>query len=312
MDSTKIEAPKRKRKNTILGRLSREWPLHLMLIPGVVLIFYFSYIPMYGIIISFQRFNIAMGFNSPWVGLDNFRFLFTQQHFLRTIPNTLHIALWKIVLMIIVPVTFSLLLNEIRNLFLKRVFQTIIYIPSFISWVILAGVMMEILAPSGIVNVFLGWFGIEPVWFLGDPDVFRWTMIWSDVWRNFGFGTIIYLAAITSIDPNLYEAATIDGAKRFKQTIYITLPMMMPIIMLMSILSLGNVLSAGFDQIVNLYSPIVYVTGDIIDTYIFRLGLQNAQFSMGAAVGLLRSLISAVLILASYYLADRFAGYRVF
>ena len=283
-----------------------------MLLPGVVLVFIFNYIPMYGIVIAFQRFNIAMGFGSPWVGLDNFRFLFTQQHFLRTIPNTLFIALWKIGLMIIVPVAFALLLNEIRNLFIKRVFQTIIYIPSFISWVILAGIMMEILSPGGIVNSMLGGVGVGPIWFLGDANVFPWTMIWSDVWRNFGFGTIIYLATISSIDPNLYEAATIDGAKRFKQTIYITLPMMMPIIMLMTILSLGNVLNAGFDQIVNLYSPIVYVTGDIIDTYIFRLGLQNAQFSMGAAVGLLRSIIAAVLILISYYLADRFAGYRVF
>jgi len=283
-----------------------------MLVPGVVLVFIFSIIPLYGLIIAFQRYNVAMGFGSPWVGLANFEFLFSQPDFVRTIWNTLFIASWKIVLMIIVPVFFALLLNEIRNVFFKRLFQTVIYMPNFISWVILSGIMFEILAVSGIVNQFLGIFGVQPIWFLGDENVFRWTMIFSDVWRSFGFGTVIYLATLTGIDQGLYEAAHMDGANRFKQTIYITLPMMMPIIMLMSILSLGNILNAGFDQIFNLYSPIVYSTGDIIDTYIFRVGLEQAQFSLGAAVGSFRSLISAVLIAISYYLADRFAGYRVF
>jgi len=302
----------RRTKVTVATRLLKEWPLHLMLIPAVVLIFIFNYIPLYGLVIAFQRYNVAAGFNSPWVGLANFEHLFNQPNFVRTIWNTLFIAGWRIVLMIIVPVSFALLLNEVRNVFFKRVFQTIIYAPNFMSWVILAGVMLEVLSVGGIVNQFLGIFGVEPIWFLGDEDVFRWTVIFSGVWRDFGFGTVIYLATLTSIDPGLYEAATMDGAKRFKQTIYITLPMMMPIIMLMSIMSLGQILNAGFDQVFNMYSPIVYSTGDIIDTYIFRVGLEQAQFSLGAAVGLFRSGISAVLIAVSYYLADRFAGYRVF
>lgn len=299
-------------KRSFFARMCREWPLHLMLIPALVLVFIFSYTPLYGLIIAFQRYNVAMGFNSPWVGLDNFRNLFSQPNFVRTIWNTLFIAGWKIVLLIVVPVFFSLLLNEIRNVFFKRVFQTIIYVPNFLSWVILAGVMIELLRVDGVLNQLIGFFGLGPVWFLGDESVFPWTMIISDVWRSFGFGTVIYLATLTSIDPGLYEAAVMDGAKRFKQTIYITLPLMMPIIMLMTILSMGNILNAGFDQIFNLYSPIVFSTGDIIDTYIFRVGLEQAQFSLGAAVGLFRSLISAVLIALSYYLADRFAGYRVF
>ena len=288
-----------------------EWPLHLMLIPALILIFIFNYVPLYGLVIAFQRYNVALGFNSPWVGLANFEHLFSQPNFVRTIWNTLFIAIWKIVLMIIVPVSFALLLNEIRNVFFKRVFQTIIYMPNFMSWVILAGVMIEVLALGGIVNQFLGVFGTSPVWFLGDENVFPWTLIWSDVWRGFGFGTVIYLATLTSIDPGLYEAATMDGARRLKQTLYITLPMMMPIITLMSILALGNILNAGFDQVFNLYSPIVFSTGDIIDTYIFRVGLEQAQFSLGTAVGLFRSVISGVLIAISFYLADRFAGYRV-
>jgi len=293
-------------------KLKRQWPLYFMLLPGVAAIFIFNYVPLYGIIIAFQRYNVAMGFNSPWVGMDNFTHLFSQPNFVRTIWNTLFIALWKIVLMIIIPVFFSLLLNELRNRFFKRTLQTLIYIPHFMSWVIMAGILTEILAPTGIVNQFLGIFGVEPIWFLGDERVFPWTMIISDVWRSFGFGTVIYLASLASIDPGLYEAAAMDGARRWKQTLYITLPMMMPIIMLMTILSMSNVLNAGFDQIFNLYSPIVYSTGDIIDTYIFRVGIEHAQFSLGAAVGLFRAVISGILIAASFYLADRFAGYRVF
>ena len=292
--------------------LARQWPLHLMLVPGIILVFIFSYTPLYGLVIAFQRYNVALGFGSPWVGLDNFRNLFAQPIFLRTIRNTLFIASMKIILGIIVPVFFSLLLNEIRSRFCKRFFQTIIYIPNFLSWVIMAGLMIDILSPDGIVNQFIGFFGAGPVWFLGDANVFHWTIIISDIWKSFGFGTVIYLATLTSIDPGLYEAATVDGARRLKQTLYITLPLMGPIIALMSILSLGSILNAGFDQVFNLYAPIVYSTGDIIDTYVYRLGIQNAQFSVATAVGMFKSLVSTVLILISYYMAGRFAGYRIF
>jgi putative aldouronate transport system permease protein len=283
-----------------------------LLIPGIIAILIFNYVPLYGLIIAFQKYNPAMGFASPWVGMENFRRLFMQPNFVRTIWNTFYIAIMKIVLGIIVPVVFSLLLNEIRHNGTKRVFQTIVYMPNFISWVILSGVMMDVLSLDGIVNATLGKMGVAPISFLGEPSVFPWTMIISDIWKSFGFGTVIYLAALTSIDPGLYEAAIVDGAKRWKQTIYITLPMIMPVVVLMTILSLGNVLNAGFDQVYNLYSPIVYKTGDIIDTYVFRLGIQKAQYSVGTAVGMFKSVISATMILLSYYLADRFAGYRVF
>jgi len=292
--------------------LSRQWPLHLMLLPAVVLVFIFSYIPLYGLVIAFQKYNVALGFGSPWIGLDNFRSLFNQPNFVRTIWNTLFMASMKIVLGIIVPVIFALLLNEIGNRFFKRFFQTIIYIPNFLSWVIMAGIMIDVLHNDGILNRGLGFLGIGPIWFLGEEKVFPWTMIISDIWKTFGFGTVIYLATLTSIDPGLYEAATVDGAKRWKQTRYITLPLMMPIIMLMAILSLGNVLNANFDQIYNLYSPITYSTGDIIDTYVYRVGIENAQYALATAVGMFKSLISGILIAASYFMADRFAGYRVF
>lgn len=292
--------------------LRKQWQYHILLIPAVVLVFIFSYIPLYGLIIAFQKYNPAMGFNSPWVGMENFEYLFRQPGFVRTIWNTFFIAVMKLIGGIIVPVTFALLLNEVRSTRIKRTYQTIVYMPNFLSWVIMAGVMIDILATDGAVNAVLGIVGLGPVNFLGDNSIFPWTMIISDIWKTFGFGTVVYLAALTGIDPGLYEAAIVDGAKRWKQTIYITLPMLMPTVVLMTILALGNVLNAGFDQIYNLYSPMVYKSGDIIDTYVYRLGIQQAQYSVGTAVGMFKSLVSGVLICASYYLADRVAGYRVF
>jgi putative aldouronate transport system permease protein len=253
-----------------------------------------------------------MGFNSPWVGLKNFAFLFHQPNFVQTIWNTFYISFFKILLGILVPVFYSLLLNEVSSRQLKRFFQTIVYIPNFLSWIIISGVFIDILSNNGIVNQMLGFVGIKPITFLGEASIFPWTMILTDTWKSFGFGTVVYLATLTSIDPSLYEAAVVDGAGRWKQTVHITLPLMMPIITLMAVLSLGNVLNAGFDQIFNLYSPIVYRSGDIIDTYVYRLGIQKAQYSYATAVGMFKSVISAILIMASYYLADRFAGYRVF
>lgn len=295
-----------------LAKLKKQWPYHLMLLPGVILVFIFSYIPLYGLVIAFEKYNPGLGFSSPWVGLENFKYVFSQPNFIRTIWNTFYIAIFKLIGGIVVPVAVALLLNEVLHDKLKRVFQTLVYIPNFLSWVIMAGILMDILATDGIVNKALGAMGIDPVNFLGSPSVFPWTMIVSDIWKGFGFGTVVYLAALTGIDPGLYEAAMVDGAKRWKQTIYITIPLLMPTIILMGVLSLGNVLNAGFDQIYNLYSPVVYETGDIIDTYVYRLGLQQAQYSVGAAVGLFKSVISCIMVVLSYVLADKLAGYRIF
>lgn len=292
--------------------LKRQWQYHAMLIPGVILTFIFAYIPLYGVIIAFQEYNPGMGFSSPWVGLDNFKFLFSQPAFVQTIWNTLFIAFFKLIGGIIVPVIVALLLNELASEKIKRIFQTLVYIPNFLSWVIMAGVLIEILSKSGAVNQVLQMLGFESVNFLGDPNTFPWTVIVSDIWKGFGFGTVVYLAALSGIDPGLYESAMMDGAKRWKQTIHITLPLLMPTIILMLVLSLGSVLNAGFDQIYNMYSPIVYETGDIIDTYVYRLGIEQAQYSIGAAVGLFKSVISCILVGLSYILADKLAGYRVF
>ena len=287
------------------------WQYYVMLIPGVILTFIFSYIPLYGVIIAFEDYNVGMGFSSPWVGLENFRYLFSQPTFVRTIWNTLYIAVWKLLLGIVVPVTVAVLLNEMRSNKLKRFYQTLIYIPNFLSWIIMAGVLMDILSSGGAINLILTSLGMKPVDFLGNAKVFPWTMIVSDIWKGFGYGTIVYLAALTGIDPTLYESAMLDGATRWQQIWKVTIPLLMPTIILMTVLSLGSVLNAGFDQIYNLYSPAVWETGDIIDTYVYRLGIQQAQYSVGTAVGLFKSVVSAFLIIVSYVLADKLAGYRV-
>ena len=299
------------KKKSLAVTIKNQWQYYAMLLPGVIFTFIFCYIPLYGVIIAFEDYNVSMGFHSPWVGLQNFTYLFSQPTFVRTIWNTLFISVWKLALGVVVPVTFAVLLNEMRSNKLKRVYQTLIYIPNFLSWIIMAGVLLDILAPEGAINLILSSLGLNTVNFLGDASVFPWTMIISDIWKGFGYGTIVYLAALTGIDPGLYESAYLDGATRWQQIKGITIPLLMPTIVLMTILSLGNVLNAGFDQIYNMYSPAVWETGDIIDTYVYRLGIVQAQYSVGAAVGLFKSAISAVLVAVSYVLADKLAGYRI-
>lgn len=298
----------------MLSRKSkREIPLHIMLLPGVVLILLFQYFPMFGIIIAFQKFIPTKGFlGSPWVGLSNFEYVFSLPDTKQIVWNTIFIAFMKIIAGLIFPIIMALLLNEILREWFKRTIQVIIYIPHFLSWIIFGGILFEILSLGGIVNQMLGIFGIEPILFLGNPDTFPYILVGTDLWKNLGFSTIVFLAAITNVDPNLYEAAAIDGANRWKQTWNITLPGMLPIIILVATLALGEILNAGFEQVLTLYGPAVYKTGDIIDTYVYRMGLISAQYSFAAAVGLFKSVVSFILVSVSYYLAYRFAKYRIF
>jgi putative aldouronate transport system permease protein len=295
-------------------KLIRESPLHLMMIPGILLLLIFSYGPMAGMIMAFERFNVTKGFfQSEWIGLQNFEFILQIPDVYKVLWNTIFIAVMKIVAGLIVPVVLALLLNEIRAKLFKRSIQTIIYLPYFLSWVLLAGILIDILSPSsGIVNESLGIFGIKPIFFLGNEKVFPYLLVVTHVWKEAGFGTIIYLAALTGIDPTLYEAAIVDGASRWRQTWHITLPGLTPMVILMTVLSLGGILNAGFDQVFNLYNPLVYSTGDIIDTMVYRMGLIDNQYSLASAVGLFKSVVSVILISVSYKLADKFAGYRVF
>lgn len=304
-----INRPKR-RKIT-----SYELPLHLMLIPGILVVFLFHYVPLGGLIIAFQRFIPAKGLfgAQKWVGLDNFRYIFSMPNTMNVLRNTVVISFWKIVLGLIVPITVALMLNELQNRRVKRTLQTVIYFPHFLSWIIFGSIITDMLSPSsGIVNQFLSVLGVQPIYFLGDNNYFQQTIIWTDVWKNFGYGTVVYMASITSIDPTLYEASSIDGANRWQQTWHVTLPGMRMIIVLMMVLSLGNVLNAGFDQVYNMYSPIVYETGDIIDTMVYRLGLENAKYGPAAAVSIFKSVVSLLFISTSYYVAIKFFDYRLF
>lgn len=295
------------------NRLS-QLPFHLMLLPGVVLVLVYSYGPMLGLIMSFEDYLPIRGFTgSEWVGLDNFRYVLAMPDTYTILWNTIYISLMKIVAGLVFPILVALLLNEIRKSAVKRSIQTLIYLPHFLSWIILGGILIDILSPSsGIVNELLKAVGFKPIYFLGDNRWFPYTIVLSDLWKEFGFATIVYLAALTSINPVLYEAAIVDGAGRLKQTLHVTLPGMAPIIVLLTTLSLGNVLNAGFDQIFNLYSPQVYESGDIIDTMVYRLGLVDSQFGPAAAVGLFKSVVSFVFISGSYFLAYRLANYRIF
>ena len=294
---------------------------HLMLLLPVLFLFIFSYLPIFGLVMVFQDYQPGLGFlKSTWVGLENFRVVFRMPDFIPALRNTLVIATGKIILNAVIPIGFALMLNEVRIKFLKTTVQTVTYLPYFLSWIVIAGVVTEFLTTgntsddAGMLNNILVNLGFvkEPINFLGDKNLFPWTMIFSDVWKNFGYNAIVYLAALTGIDSSLYEAASIDGANRWRQTLHVTLPGIMPIIVLMTVLSIGGILNAGFDQIFNMYSPAVYSTGDIIDTLVYRLGLVNSQFSLSAAVGFFKSIVSGLLIIVSYKLADKYTGYRVF
>nr|WP_135547891.1 ABC transporter permease subunit [Paenibacillus cymbidii] len=298
--------------------LLKEWKinklLHLMVLPSLIYVLIYKYGPIAGIVIAFKKYYPVKGiWHSPWIGWDNFQYVLLLSDTPRVVANTLVIACWKIVCGLIAPILTALLLNEVRKSLFRRTFQTLVYFPHFLSWIILSGILIELLSPNaGIVNHVLGWLGIKPIFFLGDNRWFKFTLVASDVWKEFGFGTIVYLAALTNINPSLYEAAEVDGANRWRQTWHITLPGMIPIVVLLATLSLGNVLNAGFDQVFNLYSPAVYESGDIIDTFVYRLGLQQYQYGVATAVGLFKSGVSLVLISISYYAAYRFANYRIF
>ncbi|MEZ3463160.1 MAG: ABC transporter permease subunit [Lachnospiraceae bacterium] len=298
-------------KTEFAGREKRMF--HLMLLPGMIMLFLFVFVPLFGSLMAFQNYVPAKGiFGSKWVGLDNFQFIFSLPDSRQVFVNTLVIAFAKLIFNIIVPVSFAILLNEITVGICKKFFQTVVYLPHFLSWVVLATVVTNMFSLSGPFNALVTAFGGEPVQFLADNNWFRQVIVATDVWKEFGYNSVVYLAALTGIDLGLYEAASIDGANRFEQTLHITLPSLMPTIILMTALNLGNILNAGFDQIFNLYNPIVYETGDIIDTYVYRIGMVERQYSIGTAVGLFKSVISFLLIMGANKGAKKLTGSGIF
>lgn len=292
---------------------NEEMFLHLMILPGMIMLAIFVFVPLFGSLMAFENYIPAKGiFGSKWVGLENFKFLFSLPDSKQVFMNTLIIAFAKLILNIIIPVTFAILLNEIGAKLFKRTFQTIVYLPHFLSWVVLATVVTNMFSLSGPFNAVITALGGDPIQFMSDNNWFRKVIIGTDVWKEFGYNSVVYLAALTGISPDFYEAASIDGANRFKQILHITVPALLPTIILMTALNLGNILNAGFDQIFNLYNPLVYETSDIIDTYVYRIGMVERQYSIGAAVGLLKSVISFILILGANKCAKKATGSGIF
>ena len=303
-----------------MNKKSLEKYYYAMLLPGIVLLLVFSIAPMGGFIIAFEKYVPIKGMlGSKWVGLNNFRLLFMFPDVTQVIKNTVFIAVCKIVLGLFVPVAFTLLLNECRSRWFKRSIQTIVYLPNFLSWVIVAAMFVQIFSVTGIVNTALKLFGLsQPIIFMASNVWFQPIVIFTDIWKTFGFSAVVYIAAISNIDMNLYEAAGMDGANRWQKMKHITVPSIMTIVILMATLSLGNVLNAGFDQIFNMYNPAVYQSGDILDTYTYGLAFGRAgssglqRFDLATAMGLFKSVISFILIVTAYRLANRFSDYTVF
>ena len=306
-------------KNQFTGNTSsqRAWRKHrllyLLMIPAVILIFLFRIYPMWGIGIAFVKYNPVQGLSeSKWVGLKNFQNVFHRPDILNLIRNTVVISLGKISLEEIVGLIFALFLYEVRFPPYKRLLQTVTTFPHFFSWVIIGSLVLYLLGSSGVVNSTLASIGIPTVKFLGNKTIFPLTLIFSDVWKEFGWSAVIYLAALTQINPELLEAAAVDGAGRRARIWHIVLPGIFPVFIFMVVIGLGNILDAGFDQVLVMYNPAVYATGDILDTYVYRMGLINFKFEIATVVGIVKAIVGFVAILTANWAAGKLTNQRMF
>jgi len=297
--SSKNARPGIARRHTLIRDIVRHRSLFFMFLPGFLMILIFHYGPMYGLQIAFKDYSIGLGiWNSPWVGLKHFEKLFTDRYALSVIRNTIEISVLKLICGFPAPILLSLILNEIGNKTFKKVAQTISYLPHFLSWIIIGSMFIDLLSPSsGVVNYLIQLLGFQPVYFMTNPLSFRVTLMISSIWKEVGWGTVVYLANISSIDVSLYEAAVADGASRLRRMQHITLPSIMPTACIMLILNMGNIMSAGFDQIFNMSNQVVLESTDIIDTYVYRIGLVNFSYSFSTAVGLFKSLIGFIMVM---------------
>lgn len=286
--------------------------LYLLILPGFLYLVIFKYLPMFGLVIAFKNYNPSMGFKgiftSKWVGLKHFKKFMGSYYFSEIMRNTLVISFTKFFIGFPLPIIIAIMLNDLKNKHFKRVVQTACYMPNFMSWVVTCGILVTIFASDGIFNSIISKFGISGKAYLSDPKSFFTIIIASDVWKYCGWDSIIYLAAITSIDQNLYEAASIDGASKWKQIWNITLPGIATVIGITLTLRMGGILEAGFEQILLLYSPATYEVSDIIDTYVYREGLANANYSFSTAVGLFKSVLAMMMMLVSNRISKKVTG----
>ena len=284
-----------------IRHFKREWQIYLMLLPTLIWFFLFLYKPMYGLQIAFKDYSIFRGIEaSPWVGFEHFQTLFANDQFIRAIWNTLIISLLSLVFGFPIPIFLALMFNEVLNQKFKRISQTIVYLPHFISTVIIAGIVITAFSPSsGIVNLLLSKIGIDPIYFLIKPEWFRPIFIGSGIWQEAGFSSIVFLAAMAGVNPSLYESAVVDGATRWQMMWKITIPCILPTILIMLIIKIGNLLEVGFELIILLYQPATYETADVISTYIYRQGLVGAQYDLAAAAGLFNAVVAFILVMTA-------------
>lgn len=287
--------------------------LLLLLLPGLLYYIIFKYAPMYGIMIAFKNYKFSLGiWKSPWVGFEVFREIFSSSIFWRVFRNTIIISSMKLFFGFPAPIIFALLLNEVKALKFKKCIQTVSYLPHFISWVVLSGLMIEILSPSsGPINFIINELTGKTIYFLGDSRYFRGTLVATSIWKGLGWGAIVYLAALADINPELYEAADIDGANRWQKSRYITLPSLKPIIVILFILSVGDIVGDDFDQIFNLYNPAVLSVGDVLSTYTYTKGMQQMEYSFSAAVGLFQNVLAFILLMIANAISKKFGEYGI-
>ncbi|SHI05490.1 ABC transporter permease [Clostridium grantii] len=291
----------------IVPKVKKEWDLYLLLIPMVVWYIVFAYKPMYGLQIAFKDYNIFKGIAaSPWVGLDNFRDFMSSPDFFRTVKNTIMISVYGIVFAFPAPIILALLINEAKNKFLKNIIQTLAFLPHFISIVVVSGMVVSFLAPSdGVINLIISKLGFEKIYFLTKPQYFRGIYTGMNIWKSTGFNAIVYIAALAGIDQQLYEAARVDGAGKWQQMKNVTVPGILPTIVIMFVLNVGNIVKVGFESIILLYQPATFETADVISTYVYRTGLQNQNYGLATAAGLFEAAIALILVYGANRLSKK-------
>lgn len=295
-----------KRKSPFLKRLNDSKYLLILFAPCLIYYLLFHYAPMFGIIISFKDYNLFKGLlESDWVGLKYYKMFVENPDFFKLLRNTFLLGFFKFIFGFPIPIIFALLLNEVKNMYFKRFVQTVSYLPHFISNVIVASMIVMFLSTDGVVNRLIGFFGVEPLNWMIMPEMFRTIFVSSEIWQHMGWETIIFLAALTGIDPQLYEAAEIDGAGRFAKLINITIPGILPAIFIVGILNIGKILEIGFEKVFLLYNPVTYETADIISTYVYRVGLVQGNYSYATAIGIFLGIISFIFLFAANYFAKK-------
>lgn len=307
MNNTELQTSVSKHK------LKAQVSMHAMMLPALLFAIVFSLVPLFGLIMAFQDYQPGLGFfGSQFVDVFNFTTLFNRPDFLEVTRNTFIIAIFKIIAVTILSIIIALLINEMQNQKLKKIIQVVIFLPYFLSWALLGNIFVEMFSYNGSFNYMMGMIGVEPQYWIADNKWFRFIIVATDVWKNLGYQVVVFLAAITTINSNLYEAAEIDGAGYWQKCMHITVPGIKPMITLMSILNIGNIMNAGFEQILVMYNPSVYETGDVLDTMSYRIGLLDLDFSMGTAIGLFKSIISCICFIIAYRIAFKVSDYKLF